>query len=73
MGGIYNPDERQFLNHFDLVPIKKENVESFMYAHGAPAPRYMQEGNVFFDPTDTQKEGIGLDPQTNTYQINQTN
>jgi len=69
--GIYNPDERQFLKHFDLVPIKKESVESFMYAHGAPAPKYMPEGNVFFDPTDTEKEGIVLDPETNTYQINQ--
>ena len=69
--GIYNPDERQFLRHFDLVPIKKESVESFMYAHGAPAPRHMPEGNVFFDPTDTKKEGIVLDPETNTYQINQ--
>ena len=69
--GIYNPDERQFMKHFDLVPIKKESVESFMYAHGAPPPKYMPEGNVFFDPTDKAKEGIMLNPETNTYQINQ--
>lgn len=49
--GVYDPNLNQFTEDYPLVPTSKSSIESFMLSHGRPAPDFVRDARVVFDPT----------------------
>lgn len=58
--GVYDPNLNQFTEEFPLVPTSKNSIESFMLSHGRPAPDFVRDARVVFNPT-LDSEAIDLE------------
>lgn len=65
--GLFDPNLKQFSDQFPLTPLAKGSIESFMLSHGRPAPDFVPDASVIFDPTQSD-EPIQL--QNTPYHIN---
>ena len=52
--GLFDPNANQFDSDFPLTPLNKASIEGFMLSHGRPAPDFVPEAKVVFDPTQTK-------------------
>ena len=57
--GLYDPDRNQFDSDYPLTPLNKNSIEGFMLSHGRPAPDFVPDAKVVFDPTQT-KDAVQL-------------
>jgi len=62
--GIYNPTSNDFL---ELKPTSRNSIEDFMRTHGRPAPDFIPDAMMSFDP---QNSGPSVDLSTLPYRIN---
>jgi hypothetical protein len=62
--GIYNPNITEFEV---LKPTSRQSIEDFMRTHGRPAPDFVPDADMSFDPTNT---GPTVDLSTMPYRIN---
>jgi hypothetical protein len=62
--GIYNPN----INEFEtLKPTSRQSIEDFMRSHGRPAPDFVPDADMSFDPTNT---GPTVDLTSVPYRVN---
>ena len=62
--GIYNPNINEFEN---LKPTSRQSIEDFMRSHGRPAPDFVPDADMSFDPTNN---GPTVDLSTVPYRVN---
>jgi len=53
--GVYDPNLNQFTEEFPLVPTSKTSIEGFMLSHGRPAPDFVRDARVVFNPTSNSE------------------
>lgn len=62
--GIYNPNVSEFET---LKPTSRQSIEDFMRSHGRPAPDFVPDADMSFDPTNT---GDAVDLTSLPYRVN---
>jgi len=62
--GIYNPNISEFET---LKPTSRQSIEDFMRSHGRPAPDFVPDADMSFDPTNT---GPTVDLTAVPYRVN---
>ena len=62
--GIYNPNISEFET---LKPTSRQSIEDFMRSHGRPAPDFVPDADMSFDPTNT---GPTVDLTSVPYRVN---
>ena len=56
--GVFDEDKQQFTDEYPLTPTQKGSLEGFMRTHNRPAPDFIPDAQVVFNP-NTEK-GINL-------------
>jgi hypothetical protein len=64
--GLYDADLDQFDSSFPLTPTAKNDIEGFYKTQSYPAPDYVIDGNVVFDPQH-QGRNVNLDAKPMAY------